>query len=84
MANNYANEIEYFPFENINDKDFIAINCQTNSYYQPNTPTQVLIFLTLVCSFNYKEYGVCDYEKHIAQHNIFYHDIFMFCKTHSG
>jgi len=27
MTNNYANEVESLPFTNINDKDFIAINC---------------------------------------------------------
>ena len=41
MANNYANEVESLPFANINDKVSVAINCQTNSSYQPNTLTNV-------------------------------------------
>ena len=82
MANNFMYDVESFPFTNINDKDFIALNYQTNPYnysYELNTPFTVFNF----SSFNYKDYGVCDYEKDIDPDNKLYNDMLMSCKYYT-
>ena len=55
MADNFTTDIKFFPFTNIHDKDFIALNYQINPYnhsYEPNTPCTVFNF----SSFNNNNY----------------------------
>ena len=82
MANHFTYDVESFPFTNKNNKDFIALNYQTNPYNysnEPNTPCTVFNF----SPFNYKDYGVCDYEKDIYPDNNLYSDILMSCKYYT-
>ena len=74
VVKTFTYDVESFPYTNINDKDFIALNYQTNPYnhsHEPNTTFTVFNF----SSFNYKHYGVCDYEKDIYPDNKGYFNV---------
>ena len=66
VMDDYTNMVDLFPFANVDYDDFTTINYISKPNYDQhlhefNTVSTYLNF----SSFNYKDYGVCDYEKDI-------------------
>ena len=76
VMDDYTNMVDLFPFANVDYDGFMTINYTSKPNYDQhlhelNTVSTDLNF----SSFNYKDYGVCDYEKDIDPDKIFYNDI---------
>ena len=62
VMDDYTNMVDLFPFTNVDYDDFMTINYISKPNYDQHLLNTVSTDLNF-SSFNYKDYGVCDYEK---------------------